>query len=70
MNAPLLPEVLSRLDPSPQAELRLAAEGMLRYVWEGRFGLMLIEVREGQAYVNGQVVEPAEIAAEAGHRGP
>lgn len=70
MNAPLLPEVLSRLEPSPQAELQLAAEGVLRYVWEGKFGSMLIEVREGQAYVNGQVVEPAEITPEVGHRGP
>lgn len=70
MNAPLHQEVLSRLDPSPQTELQLAAEGVLRYVWEGKFGSMLIEVREGQAYVNGQVVEPAEIATEAGHRDP
>lgn len=70
MNAPLLPEVLSRLEPNPQTDLPLAAEGVLRYVWEGKFGPMLIEVREGQAYVNGQVVEPAEKATEVGHRGP
>jgi hypothetical protein len=60
VNAPLLPEVLSRLAPSPQADLPLAADGVLRYVWESRFGSMLIEVREGQVYVNGKVVVPLE----------
>jgi hypothetical protein len=29
---------------------------MLRYVWEGKFGSMLIEVRECHTYVNGQLV--------------
>lgn len=60
MNAPLLPEVLTRRIENPQAELLLAAEGVLRYVWEGKFGSMLIEVRGGRSYVNGQVVEPAQ----------
>ena len=43
-----------------QADLLLASEGVLRYLWEGRFGPMLIEVRDGLAFVNGQAVEPAE----------
>lgn len=60
VNAPLLSEVLVRERPSPQVDLPLAAEGVLRYVWESRFGPMLIEVREGRAYVNGQRVEPAD----------
>lgn len=60
MNAPLLPQVLSRRDDTPQAELPLATEGVLRYVWEGKFGSMLVEVKDGQAYVNGRRVEPAE----------
>jgi hypothetical protein len=60
MNAPLLLEVLSRREMSPQVELLLAAEGTLRYVWEGRFGTMLIEVRDGHAYVDGRAVEPAQ----------
>lgn len=59
MNAPLLQEVLARREAGPQADLPLAAEGVLRYVWEARFGSMLIEVRDGRAYVNGQLVEPA-----------
>jgi hypothetical protein len=58
VNARLIPEVLTRRAESPQAEMRLEAEGVLRYVWESRFGDILIEVREGRAYVNGQAVEP------------
>lgn len=65
MNAPLIPEVLSRRDPSPQTDLPLASEGVLRYVWESRFGPMLIEVRAGRAFVNGEPVEPAEHAESA-----
>lgn len=60
MNAPLLPEILTRREVSPQTDLPLAAEGVLRYVWEGKFGSMLIEVKDGRAYVNGQPVAPAE----------
>lgn len=59
MNAPLMPEIFARDEAAPQADLPLAAEGVLRYVWEGRFGPMLIEVKDGCAYVNGQPVEPA-----------
>ena len=60
MNAPLLPEVLARQTPSAQADLPLACEGVQRYLWEGRFGAVLIEVKEGRVYVNEKVVEPAE----------
>lgn len=60
MGTPLLPEilVLSR-DGHAQVELPLATEGVLRYVWEHRFGSMLVEVKDGQAFVNGALVEPA-----------
>ena len=60
MNDPRLPEILLRRSESPQGDLPLAANGVLRYVWEGRFGTMLIEVREGRVLVNGEVVEAAE----------
>lgn len=60
MNAPLLPEVLVRRSASSQADLPLAAEGVQRYLWEGKFGPMLIEVKDGKAFVNGQAVERAE----------
>lgn len=59
MNASLQPEILSRQEDSPQGDLRLVTEGVLRYVWEGAFGSMLIEVRDGVSYVNGQPVTPA-----------
>jgi hypothetical protein len=57
MNSPLLPEVLARRGPNPQADLPLSAEGVLRYVWESRFGSMLIEVAGGRVFVNGQRVD-------------
>ena len=60
MNAPLLPEVLLGVDVFEEPQLPLATEGVQRYVWESRFGAMLIEVREGNAYVNGQRVDPLE----------
>lgn len=61
-----MPEVLARRGDDPQVDLPLATEGVLRYVWESRYGSMLIEVRDGQAYVNGQVVEPASTLAPPG----
>ena len=57
MNPVLLPEVLAWRDPSPQCELPLATEGVLRYVWESRFGTMLIEAKGGELFVNGKHVE-------------
>jgi hypothetical protein len=65
MNAPLLPERLLRpaVDDA-QAALPLAAAGVQRTVWHGRFGSMLIEVSQGAIYVNGQRVEPHEAPAQ------
>ena len=59
MNDPRFSEVLLRRSESPQRDLPLAADGVLRYVWESWFGSMLIEVRQGQVLVNGKVVDPA-----------
>jgi hypothetical protein len=58
MNAPLHPEVLLRREPS-QPEVALASEGVQRYVWESKFGEMLIEVSDGRVYVNGSLVVSA-----------
>lgn len=58
--APLLSEVIVRREDSPQGDLPLASDGVLRFVWEGRFGTMLIEAKNGKTYVNGQVVEQAQ----------
>lgn len=70
MNAPLLPEVFTRIATTPQADLPLATEGVLRHIWESRFGAILIEVREGKTFVNGQLVEPAEPGPDACRLGP
>ncbi|WP_028999543.1 hypothetical protein [Azohydromonas australica] len=58
MNAPLREEVLTLREASPQASLPLAAEGIQRFVWEHRFGSMLIEVDGDEVRVNGEVVQP------------
>lgn len=60
VNALLLPEILARREASPQADLHMTAEGVLRYVWQSKFGEMLIEVKDGLSFVNGQAVEPLE----------
>jgi hypothetical protein len=57
MNAPLLPEVHLVRERAPQSELDLATEGVLRYVWQGRYGDMLIEVIDDRVYVDGHLVE-------------
>ena len=56
MNAPtttLHSEVLLGTQPADQPGLDLASQGVQRYVWQGAFGAMLIEVRDGAAFVNG-----------------
>lgn len=60
MNAALHPEVIRRLDATPQADFPLETLGTLRYVWESRFGTMLLEVEDGSVKVNGKPVEPAQ----------
>jgi hypothetical protein len=66
MNAPLLPQILLKRDRSPQTDLELATEGVLRYVWSSEWGDMLIEVIAGTVYVNGERVDTA--AGDAGRR--
>ena len=58
MNESLLPEVVVGEVDASQPNLPLAAEGVQRFVWQARHGAMLIEVRDGVAYVNGAPVEP------------
>lgn len=59
-NVAALPEVLLGQQPADQRPLDLATEGTQRYVWQSAFGAMLIEVREGAAYVNGERVTSIE----------
>ena len=56
MNAPLLPEVLLGAQPDDQQALPLATESVQRYVWQSAYGPILIEVRDGAAFVNGKRV--------------
>jgi hypothetical protein len=53
--------VIGRADDA-QPPLPLASDGVLRWVWHGRFGEMLIEVMGDEVFVNGQRV--------ARHRAP
>jgi hypothetical protein len=63
-NLPLLPEVQLGPRLADQPNLGLACEGVQRYVWHGAYGAMLIEVRDGVAFVNGARVAPmAELRA-------
>lgn len=44
----------------PELAQKLAeSELPIRFEWESRFGLMVIDVVDGVAYVNGEPVEPA-----------
>jgi hypothetical protein len=58
MNAPLHPEVLLSSTDEPQLPLPLATDGVQRWVWQGRFGAILIEVLDGEVFVNSSKVEP------------
>jgi hypothetical protein len=48
--------VLLGPQPADQRPIDLATEGTQRFVWQGVFGAMLIEVRDGVAFVNGDRV--------------
>ena len=56
MNASAFPEVALGPTRADEPMLPLATEGVQRYVWQSAFGPMLIEVRDGAAFVNGQRV--------------
>ncbi len=58
MHNTTLPDIHLGAVDNNEPELPLVAEGVQRYVWEGAFGAMLIEVHDGTAFVNGQRVEP------------
>lgn len=62
MNAPALQEVLLRIHEHGD-ELPLATAGVLRYVWESRYGAILIEVVGGEVFVNGSRVERTRSAS-------
>ena len=53
----LAPEVVVGEPTDDQARLPLATEGIQRWVWQSRFGPILIEVIDDAPYVNGERVE-------------
>ncbi len=57
MNKKPTTEILLRATDDAQSELPLVVEGVQRYVWEGKFGSMLIEIEDDRVFVNGQQVE-------------
>ena len=59
MNTAVFPEIRPNAMDDAQALLPLATEGVLRYVWQSKFGSMLIEVMGDKTFVNGELVEPA-----------
>jgi hypothetical protein len=57
----LFAEILTRREgrpDHPQQVLPLASHGVLRQVWDSRFGPILIEVIDDQIFVNGDRVDP------------
>lgn len=62
----LLAEIRLGSQTTAEPELALWTDGVQRWVWESRFGEMLIEVKDGAVFVNGSRVTPAaEIVARA-----
>lgn len=57
-NLPFPPTVRLRAPEKPQVPIAPAGEGVLRWVWESRYGPILIEAMGDEVFVNGQRVEP------------
>ncbi|MBL8344794.1 MAG: hypothetical protein JNN03_05085 [Rubrivivax sp.] len=55
-NLPSALEVVIGHTDDAQPPLPLASDGVLRWLWRGRFGEMLIEVVGDEVFVNGQRV--------------
>lgn len=74
MNAPLKPIWLCRpagvaapagaapepADSQPAPALQVAEPSVQRHLWHSRYGTIMIEVRDGTVYVDGDPVRPAE----------
>ena len=60
MNAPLPPKLL--LEPNSADPCASPADSLPPMIWQSAFGPILIEVRDGAAYVNGKrVLSVAEL---------
>jgi hypothetical protein len=58
MNTARAAEALRSLPADLQPNQPTGPEGLGRWIWESRFGSMLIEVVGEAVFVNGQLVEP------------
>jgi hypothetical protein len=52
------PDVVLAPEEQLEPSLPLGSDGVRRWVWHSRFGAILIEVIDGDVFVNGQRVEP------------
>ena len=52
------PDVVLAPEEPIEPSLPLGSDGVRRWVWHSRHGAILIEVIGGEAFVNGQRVEP------------
>lgn len=52
------PDVMLAPDEQVAPSLPLASDGVQRWVWQGRYGAMLIEVIGDEIFVNTRRVEP------------
>jgi hypothetical protein len=57
-NPSFVPEIVVGHADNVQPLLPLASNGILRWVWQSRYGAILIEVAGGEVFVNGQRVVP------------
>jgi len=55
--SPAIDVVVGQTDET-QPSLPLASDGMRRWVWQSKFGAILIEVVGADVFINGQRVEP------------
>jgi len=58
MNTVLSPELMLRRADDHQTVFPLVSEGVLQFVWQSRYGSILIEVIGADVFVDGQRVEP------------
>ena len=57
VNTAVYPEIGPKAVDNGQVSLPLVTEGVQRYLWHGKYGLILIEVVGDKTFVNGALVE-------------
>ena len=57
VNTAVYPEIRLKPVDNDQVSLPLVTEGVLRYLWQSKYGSILIEVVGDKTFVNGLLVE-------------